>query len=107
MPDEILFQFFGPAAHDARHLPFDRVGIVAVVGTDRRTGDEMQTCQPRLAEHDKIVDALGGEAFMKERRDALADGGVETVARHIDDRRNITPPGVVAQEDAYLLALMQ
>jgi hypothetical protein len=67
----------------------------------------MQARQPRLAEHDKEVDALGGEGFVEQRRDALADGGVETVARHIDHRRNVAPPGVVAQENAHLLAFVQ
>ena len=87
LTDQFLAQLVVPVAHDIDDLAFKISGIVFGVIAGLGSDDQMQVRQRGFANLDRGVDAFAVQRFLQHRLDALADFGVGTVARQIDQAR--------------------
>ena len=98
--DENLAQVVLPVAHDLRELCLEvecvEFGLIARL----RAHDHVHARKRRFVEQHGRVDAFATETLHQHRFDALADIGVEAVARHIGEHREKAPVAVAAHEQA-------
>ncbi len=97
---EVFTQGVVPAANDASHLLVEVIHVYVLRCTRLGADDHVHLRQRRRADVAGGVDLLAVECRHQEVLDALADLGVEAVARYVGQDRKKAAEAVAAQEQA-------
>ena len=102
-----LAQLVVPVAHDAGQFGFQAVLVELDLCARLRADHHVQLGQRRFADLHAVVQALALQFAHQQRFDAVADAGVEAVARDVGQRGEEAAVAVAAQEQAGARALLQ
>ncbi len=105
--DEIGQEFVTPAAHDARHTTLEIIGVIIRPRPVLQSRDQMQTRQRRFADEEEEIHTIRRQGLLQQACNPLACRRIVAVARHVNEHRNITPPGIVTHEDTHTRLLEQ